>query len=168
MHNPHSHVECTYVTYLSDLVATPLHVHDIVCNALFGHRPSNGPVGLLLIPMVDPEAVARCHAVGVGGQINGAWSLGGKVDYLNAPLELGTGEAKVLALAEPRMHNTRHRVLPRASLIAVGPSVRIAILESATGGINHPDLYTHLGLDISQVSHSVYQIHPIDLHHIQV
>jgi hypothetical protein len=110
--------------------------------------------GLLLLPMVDPEAVARCHAVGVGGQIDAAWSLGGKVDYLNVPLELGAGEAKVLALAEPRMHNTRHMVLPRASLIAVGPTVRIAILESATGGINHPDLYTHLGLEISQVCHS--------------
>jgi microcystin degradation protein MlrC len=106
--------------------------------------------GLLLIPMVDAEAVARCHSIGVGSQIDVAWALGGKVDFLSTPLELGAGEAQVLALGEPRAHDTRHMVVPRCALIGIGAAVRIAILESATGGINHPDLYTHLGIQIEE------------------
>eukprot|EP01052_Picozoa_sp_SAG31_P037405 SAG31_NODE_4824_length_2925_cov_11.574310_4_plen_439_part_00 len=90
--------------------------------------------GLLLVPMVDAESVARCYAVGVGKNIDSAWSLGGKVDFLSTPLTLGEGDARVLALAEPRTHDTRHMVLPKCALIGVGPAVRIAIMESAVRG----------------------------------
>ena len=47
------------------------------------------------------------------------------MDYLNAPLAVGAGEAVVLAVAEPRTHETRHMVIPRVALIGIGPTVRI-------------------------------------------
>ena len=63
------------------------------------------------------------------------------MDYLNAPLTVSAGEAVVLAVAEPRTHETRHMVIPRVALIGIGPTVRIGIYSIVTSQYSSSTLY---------------------------
>jgi hypothetical protein len=93
--------------------------HTIIRVRFGGHLPSS--------PSFYPLDPWTRRTPGVGSTLDTSWTLGGKVDYLNAPLTVSAGEAVVLAVAEPRTHETRHMVIPRVALIGIGPTVRIGI-----------------------------------------
>lgn len=101
---------------------------------------------LAYVPIIDPPAVAVALAAGVGSDIT--LTLGGKVDLIfNPPLEV---TCRVVAVSQGvTVHLPERGVcdIGRAALLEVG-QVRIVVIELRTFAINHPILYTHLGLKI--------------------
>lgn len=102
---------------------------------------------LALVPMVDPEALDVAISAGVGAEIT--INLGGKLDNIFSQPVCVTG--KVAAVSHGFIVDLRDRGvcdLRRTALLEVG-SIRIALLDHRSFAINHPVLYTHLGLDIT-------------------
>ncbi len=101
-----------------------------------------------LIPLVDAEAVERAQSAGIGAQI--ALNLGGKVDqFFSHPVQV---TARVAALSRGVTLELPDRGacnLGRTALLEVG-RIRIVVLDQRTFAINHPVLYTHLGLEIAE------------------
>jgi microcystin degradation protein MlrC len=101
--------------------------------------------GLALVPMVDSEAVDRAIAAGVGARVT--LELGGKVDReFCRPVSV---TAEVAAVSRGFVVDLADRGvcdLKRTALLKVG-DVRIAVLDHRSFAINHPILYTHLGVD---------------------
>jgi len=99
------------------------------------------------VPMVDAEAVHKAFAAGVGARI--AMELGGKVDNIfSQPVQV-TG--KIVAVSNGFTVDLLDRGicdLGRTALLQVG-SIFIALLDHRSFAINHPVLYTHLGLDMA-------------------
>lgn len=105
---------------------------------------------IALLPMIDPQAVEAALAAGVGSEIT--LSLGGKVDnQFSQPVEV-TGQVTAISQGVT-VHLPERGVcdIGRTALLAVG-QVRIVLLELRTFAINHPILYTHLGLEIEAAS----------------
>lgn len=98
-------------------------------------------------PMVDAEALNGALAAGVGAHIT--IELGGKVDNIfSRPVQV-TG--KIAAASNGFTVDLRDRGicdLRRTALLQVG-SISIALLDHRSFAINHPVLYTHLGLDMA-------------------
>ena len=98
------------------------------------------------VPVIDPEVVDVAIAAGVGSEIE--VDLGGKVDNVfSQPLAIkarvaGTSKGVTVDLADRGVCDMR-----RTALLEVG-QVRIVVLNHRSFAINHPVLYTHLGLDI--------------------
>lgn len=105
------------------------------------------PTGLALVPMVDPDALALALPAGVGASIT--LSLGGKIDQLFCqPVTVtarvaATSDGFVVDLADRGICDLR-----KTALLEVG-SIRIVLLSHRSFAINHPVLYSHLGLDIA-------------------
>ncbi len=102
---------------------------------------------LALVPMVDPAALNSAIAAGVGAEIT--VDLGGKLDHVFSQPVRVTG--RVAAVSHGFIVDLLDRGicdLKRTALLAVG-SIRIALLDHRSFAINHPVLYTHLGLDIA-------------------
>lgn len=100
-----------------------------------------------LVPMVDPSAVETALAAGVGAQLT--FELGGKVD--NVFSQPVTVTARVAAISQGITLEIPERGecdIGRAALLEIG-QVRVVVLEHRTFAINHPVLYTHLGLNIA-------------------
>ncbi len=100
-----------------------------------------------LVPMVDPEALAAAISAGVGAEIT--VDLGGKLDNIFSRPVRVTG--KVAAVSHGFIVDLLDRGvcdLRRTALLEVG-QIRIALLDHRSFAINHPVLYTHLGLDIT-------------------
>ena len=120
-------------------------------------RASDATAGLLLLPVVDPEAV-ELAVQHWSAATDGAASttlpagvmLGGKVDSVfSSPVDVGG--AKVLSIwggTSSDVADIRHAVLPRCALLGLG-RVRIAVMAEPTGGVNHPALYESLGITVS-------------------
>lgn len=104
--------------------------------------------GLALVPVVDPEAVAVAMAAGVAATVT--LTVGGRHDHLfSQPVTL-TG--RVAALSEGLTTEIPERGVCRlghTALVECG-GVRIALMDSRSFAINHPLLYTHLGIDVAQ------------------
>ncbi len=99
-----------------------------------------------LVPMVDPESLEAAFVAGVGAEVT--IDLGGKVDHIfSRPLHV---TARVAATSNGVTVNLADRgicELGRTALLEVG-RVQIVVLDHRSFAINHPVLYTHLGLDI--------------------
>ena len=106
------------------------------------------PPDLALVPVIDPEALAAAMDVGVGSSIE--VELGGKVDNIfSQPVRVS---ARVAATSHGVTVNLADRGvcdLRRTALLEVG-NVRVVVLDHRSFAINHPILYTHLGLDINE------------------
>jgi len=102
---------------------------------------------LALVPVIDPEALEAAMAAGVGAEIH--VQLGGKVDCVySQPVPIS---GRVAAISNGVTVNLADRGicdLRRTALLEVG-QIRIVLLDHRSFAINHPILYTHLGLDIS-------------------
>ncbi len=102
---------------------------------------------IALVPMIDPAAIQAAFTAGVGADIS--VELGGKVDNVFSKPVAVTGT--VAAVSKGVTINLRDRGvcdMRRTALLEVG-NIRIALLDHRSFAVNHPVLYTHLGLDIA-------------------
>ena len=115
----------------------------VILRALVAQRSSC----VAFVPIIDPDVLETATAADVGAEIT--VELGGKVDNIfSRPVEL-TG--RVGALSKGVTVNLGDRGvcdLRRTALLEVG-SIRVVILDHRSFAINHPVLYTHLGLDMA-------------------
>ena len=99
------------------------------------------------VPVIDPEVVEIAMTAGVGAEVE--VELGGKVDNVfSRPIAIrgrvaGTSNGVTVDLADRGVCDLR-----RTALLEVG-QVRIVVLDHRSFAINHPVLYTHLGLDMN-------------------
>lgn len=101
----------------------------------------------VFVPLVDPEAVDKAIAAGVGAEI--MMKVGGKVDNLfSQPVQVTGKIAAVSNGFTVDLHDRGICDLKRTALLQVG-SIFIALLDHRSFAINHPVLYTHLGLDMA-------------------
>jgi len=108
-------------------------------------QPIDGPA---FVPMVDAEAVHAAIKAGVGATITIA--LGGKMDNLfSQPIEVTGKVAAVSHGFTVDLHDRGICDLGRTALLQVG-SIFIALLQQRCFAINHPVLYSHLGLEIAE------------------
>jgi microcystin degradation protein MlrC len=102
---------------------------------------------LSLVPVVDPEAVAAAMVAGVPSRIT--ISVGARHDSIfSQPVTL-TG--RVAALSQGLTTEIPGRGvcrLGRSALIECG-AVRVVLMEERSFAINHPLLYSHLGIDVA-------------------
>ena len=99
------------------------------------------------LPMVDPPAVEAALAAGVGATIT--IDLGARVDCLfSQPVRMTARVAAVSLGVTAELPERGPCEIGRAALLEVG-QIRIVVLDQRTFAINHPILYTHLGLDIA-------------------
>ncbi len=100
-----------------------------------------------LVPMVDSDALNAAISAGVGAEVT--VELGGKLDNIfSRPVQV-TGKVAAVSLGfTVDLLDRGVCDLRQTALLAVG-SIRIALLDHRSFAINHPVLYTHLGLDIA-------------------
>jgi microcystin degradation protein MlrC len=105
------------------------------------------PAGLAYVPLVDRAAVEAAIAAGVGASVS--LEVGACFDQaFSRPVRV-TGE--VAATSQGVMVNLHDRGvcdLRRTALLAIGP-IRLVLLDHRSFAINHPVLYTHLGLELA-------------------
>lgn len=100
-----------------------------------------------LLPMVDPAALEAALAAGVGADID--VELGGKVDNIFSSPVKASGRVAAVSLGVTVSLPERGVCdMGRTALLEVG-ALRIVLLSHRSFAINHPVLYTHLGLDIA-------------------
>lgn len=100
-----------------------------------------------LVPMVDSDALNAAISAGVGAEIT--VELGGKLDSIfSRPVQV-TGKVAAVSLGfTVDLLDRGVCDLRQTALLEVG-SIRIALLDHRSFTVNHPVLYTHLGLDIA-------------------
>ncbi|MGE3799210.1 MAG: M81 family metallopeptidase [Thermomicrobiales bacterium] len=99
------------------------------------------------VPMVDPEVLNVAISAGVGAQI--AVDVGGKMDCVfSRPVRVAGKVAAISTGFKVDLHDRGICDLRRTALLQVG-SIYIALLDHRSFAINHPVLYTHLGLDMA-------------------
>lgn len=102
---------------------------------------------LALVPMVDLEALDVACAAGVGARLTLA--LGGKVDNVFCKPVTVTGQVAAVSTGfVVDLHDRGVCDLQHTALLQVG-NVRIALLGHRSFAVNHPILYTHLGIDMA-------------------
>ena len=102
---------------------------------------------LALVPIVDVVAVEAALSAGVGAQIT--VDLGGKIDHVfSQPVRVTARVAAVSRGVTLELPDRGACDLGRTALLEVG-QIRIVVLDQRTFAINHPVLYTHLGLEIA-------------------
>ncbi|MDB5389748.1 MAG: microcystin degradation protein MlrC [Planctomycetaceae bacterium] len=100
-----------------------------------------------LLPVVDVAAVEAAMSAGVGGQVS--LEIGGHIDAVfSQPVRVAGRVAAVSKGVTLELPDRGACDLGRTALLEVG-QLRIVLLEQRTFAINHPTLYTHLGLDIA-------------------
>jgi microcystin degradation protein MlrC len=99
------------------------------------------------LPMIDSEALETALAAGAGAEIT--VDLGGKLDRVfSQPVRV---RGRVAAVSRGFTVDLNERGvcdLQRTALLQVG-SIHIVLLGHRSFAVNHPVLYTHLGLDIA-------------------
>ncbi len=104
-------------------------------------------LGPALVPLVDAEAVAAAAAAGVASRVT--LTVGGLHDRVFCrPVPL-TG--RVTALSRGLTAEIPGRGVcnvGRTAAVACG-AVRVVLLEERSFAVNHPLLYTHLGIDVA-------------------
>jgi microcystin degradation protein MlrC len=102
---------------------------------------------IALVPIVDAAAVEAAQAAGIGAQIT--LDLGGKIDNdFSQPVRVTARVAAVSKGVTLELPDRGACDLGRTALLEVG-QIRIVALDQRTFAINHPVLYTHLGLEIA-------------------
>jgi len=102
---------------------------------------------IALVPVVDVAAVEAALSAAVGAQIT--VDLGGKIDHIfSQPVRVTARVAAVSNGVTLGLPDRGACDLGRTALLEVG-QVRIVVLDQRTFAINHPVLYTHLGLEIA-------------------
>lgn len=102
---------------------------------------------LAFVPLIDKPAVDAALAAGVGAQVT--LSLGARVDHrFNQPITVNCRIAAVSLGVTVHLPERGACDIGRTALLEVG-HVRIVVMELRTFAINHPILYTHLGLNIA-------------------
>lgn len=103
--------------------------------------------GIALVPIVDVAAVDAAMSAGVGSRIT--VDLGGKIDHVfSRPVRVTGRVAAVSRGVTLELQDRGVCDLGRTALLEVG-QVRIVVLDQRSFAINHPVLYTHLGLEIA-------------------
>lgn len=101
-----------------------------------------------LVPVVDPVAVAKAHEAGVSAQIT--LPIGGRRDMEFSQPVLVTGRvAATSAGVTVEIAERGACQIGRTALIECG-AVRIVLMDDRSFAINHPLLYTHLGIDVAE------------------
>ena len=101
---------------------------------------------IALVPVVDTEVVDKAMSAGVGSRIT--VDLGGKVDRVfSRPVQITGRIAAVSKGVTVELPDRGVCDLGRTALLEVG-QIRIVVLDQRSFAINHPVLYTHLGLEI--------------------
>jgi microcystin degradation protein MlrC len=99
------------------------------------------------VPMVDRAALDAASAAGVGTHIT--VDVGGKLDKLfSQPVRVTGKVAAVSAGFTVDLHDRGVCDLQRTALLQVG-AISLVLLDHRSFAINHPVLYTHLGLDMA-------------------
>jgi microcystin degradation protein MlrC len=99
------------------------------------------------LPMIDSEALEIALAAGAGAEIT--VDLGGKLDRVfSQPVRVHGRVAAVSRGFTVDLHERGVCDLQRTALLQVG-SIHIVLLGHRSFAVNHPVLYTHLGLDIA-------------------
>ena len=102
---------------------------------------------LAFLPMIDGEALDSAMEAGVGADIT--VDLGGKLDRVFSQPVRVLGRVAALSRGfTVDLHARGVCDLRRTALLEVG-SLRIVLLGHRNFAVNHPVLYTHLGLDIA-------------------
>lgn len=103
---------------------------------------------LAFLPILDPAALEQAMKAGVGGQIT--VPLGGKIDSVfSQPVSITGRVAAVSKGVTVELEKRGTHDLSRTALLEVG-NLRIVLLDHRSFAINHPVVYTHLGLDITE------------------
>lgn len=103
--------------------------------------------GMALVPMIDAAALEQVLAAGVGARLT--LELGGKIDReFCRPVAVTAEVAAVSTGFTVDLHDRGVCNLQRSALIKVG-AVHIALLGHRSFAVNHPILYTHLGIDMA-------------------
>lgn len=111
--------------------------------ALLDHRVRD----MALVPMVDSKALEQVLAAGVGSRIT--LELGGKVDQAFCrPVSVTADVAAVSNGFVVDLHDRGVCDLQRTALLKIG-FIHVALLGHRSFAINHPILYTHLGIDMA-------------------
>ena len=102
-----------------------------------------------LVPMMDPATVEAAIGIGVGGTLTR--SIGGVLDTsFGTPLEV---TARVAAIGGGRINvpllGFESFDMGRAVLLEIG-AVRLVVTEKRGVAGNHPAVFEHFGLDVSQ------------------
>jgi microcystin degradation protein MlrC len=139
--------------------ATGLIILSDTGDSVYGGAPGDGTCILrelveqevpciALVPIVDVEVVDKAMSAGVGSRIT--VNLGGKVDRVfSRPVRVTGRVAAVSQGVTVELPDRGVCDVGRTALLEVG-QVRIVVLDQRTFAINHPVLYTHLGLEIDQ------------------
>lgn len=99
------------------------------------------------VPLVDPAALEMAINAGVGARIT--LDLGGKVDTEFCRPATATAHVAAVSLGFTVDLGDRGVCdLKRTALLKIG-AVYVALLDHRSFAINHPVLYTHLGLDMT-------------------
>jgi microcystin degradation protein MlrC len=99
------------------------------------------------VPMVDPAALNAVCTAGVGAEIT--VELGGKMDHVfSKPVPVTGSVAAISNGFKVNLHDRGVCDLRRTALLQAG-MIYIALLDHRSFAINHPVLYTHLGLDMA-------------------
>lgn len=103
---------------------------------------------LALVPLVDAQAVAAAHAAGVAAQVK--LLVGGKDDHVfSQPVEIGGRVSALSSGVSVELADRGICHIGRTALVESG-QVRLALLDNRSFAINHPILYTHLGVNVAQ------------------
>lgn len=101
-----------------------------------------------LVPLVDGDAVAAAHAAGVAAQVS--LTVGGRVDHVfSRPVEVVGRVAALSAGVSAELADRGICHIGRTALVQCG-QVKLVLLDNRSFAINHPILYTHLGIDIGE------------------
>jgi microcystin degradation protein MlrC len=105
---------------------------------------------ITLVPVVDAAVVEAAMSAGVGSRIT--VDLGGKVDRVfSRPVRVTGRVAAVSRGVTLELQDRGVCDLGRTALLEVG-QIRIVVLDQRSFAINHPVLYTHLGLEIADAA----------------
>lgn len=156
--------------WLSDRIAPTDAVNNAVCaeqglvvlsdtgDSVYGGAPGDSTCILramleqdvpcmALVPLVDPQALQIASSAGVGAELS--IELGGKFDTVfNQPVQVTGRVAAISNGLTVDLHDRGICDLRRTALLQVG-QIRIVLLDHRSFAINHPILYTHLGLEIA-------------------
>jgi microcystin degradation protein MlrC len=101
-----------------------------------------------LVPMVDPEAVEQALAIGIGNPLGMA--VGGEWDTIfTHPVQVTGRVAAISRGLRVRLPEYGLCDLGRTVVLEVG-RIALVLAEKRSFALNHPIMYTHLGLDPAQ------------------
>jgi len=108
----------------------------------------NPPPRPALVPLVDPLAVEAVREAGVGASIT--LDVGARQDTIFSRPVTVTGQiASVCAGLSSRIGDRGLCHIGPSALLEIG-TIKLVLLAHRNFAINHPLLYTHLGLDIAE------------------